>query len=67
MPLGKHSKTSKGTIRRERGDSLAGNLAKDYPEFKNVPAKTRLDSLRNKYGVDSLDKVRTALKRQSSK
>jgi hypothetical protein len=53
MPLGKHTKTSKGTLRRERGDSLAGNLAKDYPEFKNIPAKTRLDTLRNKFALNS--------------
>jgi hypothetical protein len=64
MALGKHQKTSKGTIRRERGDSQAGNLKQDYPEFGKVPPNTRLDTLRDKFGVDSLNGVRKALRKQ---
>jgi len=55
MPLGKHQKTGKGQFRCERGDSLAKNLAQDYPEFRNVPPNTRLDTLRKRFDVDSLD------------
>lgn len=36
MPLGKHTRTTKGTFRRERADSTAGELRKDYAEFQNV-------------------------------
>jgi len=64
VALGKHQKTSKGQFRRERGDSRAGNLAQDYPEFKKVPPNTRLDTLRDRFNVDSLDGVRKALRKQ---
>jgi len=62
MPLGKHGKNNDGTIRKERSDSLAKNLAKDYSEFKNVPPQTKLGTLEKKFGVDSLSQVRKILK-----
>ncbi len=64
MPLGKHKKTSKGRIRRERGDSLAKNLKEDYPEFAKVPGNTRLDTLRKRFDTDSLNGVRKALRKK---
>jgi hypothetical protein len=64
MSLGKHTKTSRGRIRRERGDALAKNLKQDYPEFAKVPGNTRLDTLRNRFGVDSLNEVRKALRKK---
>lgn len=63
MALGKHQRTSKGSFRKERGDSLAKNLRQDYPEFENVRGDTRLDTLRKRFGVDSLDGVRKALRK----
>ena len=66
MPLGKHKKTESGRIRKERGDSLAENLAKDYSEFKNLPSRTRLDSLEKKFGVSGVNKVRKALKKSQN-
>jgi hypothetical protein len=64
MALGKHSKNpSSGRIRKERGDSLAGNLREDYPEFNKVRADTRLDTLKERFGVDSLNEVRKELKK----
>ena len=66
MPLGKHTKNDEGRFRRERGDSLAENLAEDYPEFNNVPPRTRLDTLRDRFGVDSLDEVRKELRKRKS-
>jgi hypothetical protein len=63
MPLGKHSRTQEGTFRKERGDSLAKNLRKDYPEFKKVHGSTRLDTLKDKLNVDSLNGVRKALRK----
>ena len=64
MALGKHSRTNEGTFRRERGDSLAKNLREDYPEFDQVHGSTRLDTLKERFGVDSLNKVREALRNE---
>ncbi len=65
MPLGKHSRTNQGTFRRERGDSLAKNLRQDYPEFRQVHGSTRLDTLKDKFGVDSLNAVRKQLRKDT--
>jgi hypothetical protein len=64
MALGKHTRTSKGTFRRERGDSKAKNLRKEYPEFNKVHGSTELGTLRERFGVDSLNKVREKLREQ---
>jgi len=63
MSLGKHKQTKSGRLRKERGDSKAGNLAEDYPEFEKVDPRTRLDTLKERFGVDSLNEVRKALKK----
>ena len=63
MALGKHEHTKHGGFRRERGDSLAKNLRHDYPEFNKVGGRTRLDTLRGRYNVNSLNKVRERLRR----
>lgn len=62
MPLGKHQHTKHAGFRRERGDSLAGNLAKDYPEFEKVDPRTKLGTLRDRFGVESLNQVRKKLR-----
>lgn len=62
MPLGKHSKNATGRIRKERMDSLAGNLAKDYPEFKKIDPRTKLGTLEKQYGVGTLSQVRKILR-----
>jgi len=64
MALGKHQRTNQGTFRRERSDSLAKNLREDYPEFKKVHGSTKLGTLEEKYGVDSLNGVRDALRKE---
>lgn len=64
MALGKHSRTNEGTFRKERGDSLAKNLREEYPEFKHVHGSTRLDTLKERLGVDSLNKVREELRKE---
>jgi hypothetical protein len=64
MALGKHQKTSKGRFRKERGDSLAKNLREDYPEFGKVRGDTRLDTLRKRFDVESIEDVRKALRKQ---
>ena len=65
MSLPQHSRTKRGNFRTARGDERAGNLAKDYPEFKNVDARTKLETLREKFGVISINDVRAALRKQS--
>ncbi len=62
MALPQHERTLAGTFRRERADSLAGNLAKEYPEFRDVDPRTKLGTLEDRYGVDSLNGVRKALR-----
>jgi hypothetical protein len=64
MPLGKHQHNQDGRYRRERGDSLVGNLAKEYPELRQVDPRTKLETLRERFDVDSLNKVREALRKK---
>lgn len=64
MPLGKHQHTKHAGYRKERSDSLAGNLAKDYPEFEKVDPRTKLGTLKDRFDVDSLNKVREKLRNQ---
>jgi hypothetical protein len=64
MPLGKHSRTEKGTFRRERADSLAKHLREDYPEFNKVHGNTKLGTLEKRFGVDSLNAVRERLRKR---
>lgn len=51
MPLGKHSRTEKGTFRRERSDSTAGTLRKDYAEFSNVRSDAKLRNIKKDLGL----------------
>lgn len=67
MALGKHTRTEKGTFRRERSDSTAGSLREDYPEFSNVRADAKLGNIKKKLGlaVDaSINAVRKVLRQQ---
>lgn len=67
MALGKHTRTEQGTFRRERADSLVKNLKQEYPEFAHINGNTKLGTLREKFGVDSLDDVLKALRKQNDK
>jgi hypothetical protein len=67
MPLDKHSRTEKGTLRRERSDSTAGTLRKDYPEFAKVRADAQLGNIKRGLGLAAdagINKVRKALRDQ---
>ena len=57
MPLGKHQRTEKGPFRRERADSLVRNLKQDYPVLDQFDDRTQLGTLRDRFEVDSLDKL----------
>lgn len=63
MALGKHQRTQAGTFRRERTDSLAKNLREEYPEFNKVHGSTKLGTLKEEFGVNSLNEVREALRK----
>ena len=67
MAFEKHTRTKGGTFRRERADSLVKNLREEYPEFKGVHGSTKLGTLEEQYGVDSLNKVRAALRDKDKK
>ena len=67
MPLGKHQHTKKGAFRRERADSRVGNLKKEYPELRNVHGNTKLGTLREQLGVDSLSQVLKALRQRNKR
>jgi hypothetical protein len=64
MPLGKHQHTKHAGFRKERSDSKAKNLAQDYPEFEKVHGSTTLGTLKERFHVDSLNKVREKLRNQ---
>jgi hypothetical protein len=57
MGLGKHQRTATGTFRRERADALVKNLKKTYPELEDIHGSTKLGTLRERLGVDSLNQV----------
>lgn len=64
MILGKHKKTEEGTFRKERSDSLVKNLAKEYTVLKKFDPRTKLGTLRERYGVESLDQLLKVLKKK---
>ena len=64
MSLPKHQRNQDGRFRRERADSLVKNLKLEYLELKDVNGNTKLGTLREKLGVDSLDGVLKTLRKQ---
>jgi hypothetical protein len=64
VALGKHQHTKHAGFRKERSDSKAKNLSQDYPEFKKVHGSTTLGTLKERFDVDSLNKVRERLRNQ---
>lgn len=63
MALGKHTRTEKGAFRKERGDSLVKNLKQDYPQLEKFNGNTKLQTLRDRYDVDSLSQLLKKLKK----
>jgi hypothetical protein len=41
---------------------LAKNLREEYPEFDKVHGSTKLGTLKERFGADSLNEVREALR-----
>ncbi len=55
--LGNHQRTKEGAFRRERGDALVKNLKEEYPQLEKFNGNTKLNTLRDRYGVDSLSQL----------
>ena len=67
MPLPKHVRNDDGAFRRERNDSLAGNLRKDYVEFNEFRSDAKLGTIKEKLGLPedaSINAVRKAIREQ---
>lgn len=63
MPLSHHKRTEEGAFRRERADSLAKNLRKDYPEFEKVNGNMKLGTLKEESGETSINGVRKYIRK----
>jgi hypothetical protein len=68
MGLARHRRTEEGTFRRERSDSTAGTLRKDYPEFYNVRSDAKLGNIKRRLGLPrdaGINRVRSRLQTRS--
>jgi len=58
MKLGEHTKTQKGTIRKERSDSSMKKLREEYPVLKRLDGRIKtLGGAEKALGVESLSQV----------
>jgi hypothetical protein len=58
MALNKHTRTSKGTFRKERSDSSMENLIREYPVLGNLHKNIKtLGGAEKSLKVNSLSKV----------
>ena len=64
MPIPNRSRDKDETFRKKRGDTLVKNLKSEYPEFADINGHTKLGTLKKQFGVESLDAVRRALRKQ---
>ena len=55
--LDNRSRDKDGEIHEKRGDTLMKNLWDDYPVLEQFRGNMRLDTLRDKYDVDTLDQL----------
>lgn len=67
MALPKHTRNEDGAFRRERSDSLAGNLRKDYPEFEEFRSDAKLGNIKRELGLPEdapINTVRKEIRKQ---
>ncbi len=64
MSLEKHKRTQSGGFRRERADSRVSELKKEYPILRDIHGNTKLGTLRERLGVNSLNQVLKELRRR---
>jgi hypothetical protein len=62
MAIPDRSRDKNGEWREKRADTKVENLKADYPEFQGINGNMHLGTLKEKYGVESLDAVRRALR-----
>jgi hypothetical protein len=60
--LDSRSRDKDGEIREKRGDTLLKNIRDDYPVLNRFNGNMRLDTLRDKLDVDSLDEALRTLR-----
>jgi hypothetical protein len=66
MTIPNRSRDKDGEWREKRADTKVENLKQDYPEFRNINGNTKLGTLKDRFGVDSLDEVRRALRKHNN-
>lgn len=67
MPLSQHQRNQDGSFRRERNDSTAGSLRKDYPEFSRFRSDAELGNIKDKLGLPEdagINTVRKVIRRE---
>jgi len=64
MPIPNRSRDNNGEWREKRADTKVETLKKDYPIFEGINGNMHLGTLKNKFGVDSLDQVIKELRKQ---
>lgn len=62
MGLPRHTRNASGEYRQANGNERAKNLARAYPEFSSVHPDTKLATLRNESGENSINGVRRWLR-----
>lgn len=63
MAVPNRSRDKGGEWREKRSDTKVETLKKHYPEFAHVNGNTKLGTLKDKFGVDSLYKVLKELRK----
>lgn len=64
MAVPNRSRDKDGEWREKRSDTKVETLKKDYPEFEGVNGNMHLGTLKDKFGVDSLDQVIKELRKK---
>ncbi len=64
MSIPDRSRDKNGEWREKRADTKVENLKADYPEFRHINGNMHLGTLKDKFGVESLDAVRCALREE---
>jgi hypothetical protein len=65
MSIPNRSRDKDGEWREKRADTKVENLKADYPEFRHINGNTHLGTLKERFGVDSLDQVRRELRKHN--
>lgn len=66
MSNNNRSRDKDGTFHKKRADTKVETLKEIYPEFKDINGNTHLGKLKEKFGTDSLDGVRKAIRENNS-